>query len=539
MLRAIENLGWNRHENHPQRGCLIARNGIVASTNPYTSQVGLDTLRRGGNAVDAAVAMGATHIVVEPGCGHLGGDTFMLIHLAEQEKTVALNGSGAAPQEANAAFYQSLGGIPDKGPLAASIPGSVSCWQYANEAFGSLSFSSLLEPASALARDGFAVQNRLGRYLKRVADVFLQYEGSARQYYDADGKPPLVGDILRQPWLANSIDAIAKQGRSAFYEGDLTKTIVDYWRSIGGLFSLEDFSAHRTYQETPLSAPYRGYDILQQPLPSQGMMVLIMLNIMEQFPVNEWGPGSAKAIHHMLEAKKLVFELCEQYLGDPEQVDVPLEKLLDKGFAAELASRIDPLRSRDKPHPEHAVVSDTDYFCVVDKDRNVVSYIHSLFSGCGVTVPEVGAMFNSRMLGFSLEDNHPNVMAPGKRPIHTLNSWIISKDGKPQVVGGVTAGDLQVQFNLQLISWLIDGGCQLHEAFDAPRWGNRIEDQVTLEDREQSDTINELKDRGHHIETQPAWGATGRGHAIAIDHERNILIGYTESRDDGGWVMGY
>lgn len=511
---------------------------MVASTNPVTSQVGLDVLRQGGNAVDAAVAMAAVHIVVEPGVGHLGGDTFMLVHLSRQNKTIALNGSGAAPRRATRSWYSARGGIPEKGPLAASIPGTVACWDDAAKRYGTWSLERLLKPAIACASNGIPVQNRLARYLDRSAPVFRTFEGSRAQYLNNQGHAPKPGDFLIQPWLARTLERIAFEGAEVFYRGDIARSMVKYWQATGGLFELEDFETHRTRIEAPVRSSYRGVGVLQQPLPSQGLLLLLMMNIIEHFPIDEWGAGSAKAIHHMIEAKKLAFELRDKFLGDPEFQDVPVSQMLDKGFARELADQIGA-EARPVLSSASTVSSDTDYFCVVDSERNLVSHIHSLFPGCGVTVPEIGAMFNSRMLSFSLEAEHPNALEPGKRPLHTLNSWMIFENEQPMVVGGVTAGDLQVQFNLQILAHLLDDGHQLHEALDAPRWGIRSHNTVQIEAREQDRVLSDLERRGHKVERLAPWGATGRAHAIAIDYDRGILIGHSESRDDGGFVMGY
>ena len=512
---------------------------MTASANPVTSRVGLEILQNGGNAVDAAIAMAASHVVVEPNTGHLGGDSFMMIHLADSGRTVALNAGGAAPSGATRDHFRTLGGIPEKGPLAACVPGTVDGWAVAHRHFGTMPVADLLTPATALAREGFPVQNRLARNLQRAAATFRDYEGSAHQYLDANGNPPKIGDVLRQPWLAETLEIIGKQGADGFYRGEVAHKIVDYWEHLGGLFTHEDFAAHRTRLEEPLTTSYRGFEIVQQPLPSQGLLHLLMSNMVEAFSLEDWGLASADAVHCMLEAKKLAFQIRDRYLGDPEWIDVPVERLISKEFAADLATGIDMKRAGTFPTDAATVSSDTDFLCVVDKDRNVVANIHSLFPGCGVTVPEVGALFNSRMLSFSLDEGHPNAVAPGKRPLHTLNTWMLRHEGRPLIVGGVTAGDLQIQFNLQIVTQLIDGGAQLHEALDAPRWGSLSGEEITLEDRNSGELIAELRRRGHQLTAQPGWGATGRAHAIAIDYHRGILIGHSESRDDGGFVMGY
>jgi gamma-glutamyltranspeptidase/glutathione hydrolase len=511
---------------------------MVASTNPYTSQIGLDVLRDGGNAVDAVIAMASTHIVVDPAVGHLGGDTFMLVHSADNGTTTALNGSGAAPLEASPQFFREIGGIPAKGPLAASVPGTVSCWAEAHRLFGTQPFSDLLGFGAKLARDGFVVSNRLAHHFQRAAPIYQRFPGSRAQYLAQDGAPPKAGDVLKQPWLSETLTTIGREGRTVFYEGAIAQAMVDYWRREGGLFTMEDFRRHRTRVEEPMRGSFRGFDVLQQPPPSQGVVHLLMLAIFEAALGDATDTNDPETIHVMIEAAKLAFEVRNGSLGDPDFVEPGLDRYTDPAFVASLAERIDPDRAMPYPRQASIVSSDTDYMCVIDKDRNVVSYIHSLFPGCGVTVPEVGALFNSRMLSFSLDESHPNVVAGGKRPLHTLNSWMLMRDACPLAVGGITAGDLQVQFNLQIVSHLVAGELALHEAFDAPRWGHRTAEAVQLEVRDPS-VAEALRAKGHKIDPLDPWGATGRGHAIAIDHERGILIGHAESRDDGSWTLGY
>lgn len=540
MIPFAGRLGWARETTYPQRGALMTQHGMVASTNSYTSRAGLEVLKAGGNAVDAIVAMASVHTVVEPGVGHLGGDSFMLVYDARSQRTSALNGSGAAPLAARREDFARSGGIPQHGPLAASIPGTVSCWAEAHERFGSLPFAELLRAASELAADGFVVSNRLAHHFERAAPVYRRFPGSRTQYLDSTGNPWQAGTILKQPWLAESLRTVGAEGRSAFYEGAMAHAIVDYWRSEGGLFSLEDFARHRTRVEEPIRGSYRGFEVLQQPLPSQGAVLLLMLAILEAATSDLNRLSTADAIHLMIEAKKLAFSAKQRLLGDPDFSQISIEDFISDEVASDLASHIRPDRVLPFMEEPGTIASDTDYMCAVDRDRNVVSYIHSLFPGCGVTVPGVGALFNSRMLGFSLEPGHPNVLEPGKRPLHTLNSWMLINDsGHPIVTGGITAGDLQVQFNMQIISNMVDRGMQLHQAFDAPRWGHRQADIIQIEDRGDGDLMAALEMRGHRLERQSSWGATGRGHAISIDYERGILVGYAESRDDGSWVLGY
>lgn len=537
-LALTRHLGWPVETRYPAQGALIARHHLACSTNNYTSLVGLRILESGGNAVDAAIAMAAVHVVVNPFVGHLGGDTFMLIYDAKSGNVVALNASGPAPSGANIDFFRKVNGIPEKGPLSASIPGTVDGWAMAHDRFGNRPFGELLEPAIRLARDGFVVSASLARHFARSTGVFARFPSTAKVFLP-NGKPPRAGEVLCQGDLAQTLETIAREGRDAFYTGALAANIANQVQQSGGLFSEDDLGQYHAEWKAPVKGTYRGFTVYEQPLASQGMLLLQMLNIVENASLSDMPVDGSEALHHMLEAKKLAFADRDRYYGDPRFTDVPIIKLLDKAYAAEQFRRIDPAQAMVLPSSGSKHVSDTDYFCVADEDGNAVSYIHSLFPGSGFVIEGTGIMLNSRMTSFTLEPSHPNHVAPGKHPLHTLNSYMVMEDGKLCLVGGSTAGDLQVQFNLQFLSRLIDGNMQLHQAYDAPRWGVRTGDAVQIEERNNGDTLDGLVQRGHQVVPLGPWGHTGRAHAIAFDRSRNIMVGHSESRDDGGFVLGY
>ncbi|HUY99790.1 MAG TPA: gamma-glutamyltransferase [Thermomicrobiaceae bacterium] len=525
----------------PPSGMEYGREALAAASNALVSQVALDVIRQGGNAVDAAVAAGALLMVVEPRNGHLGGDSFMLLHLVSEGKTIALNGSGAAPLAASAEHYRKLGGIPGDGLLAASVPGTVACWGMALERYGSLPLARLLEPAIDYARLGVPVTPRLHRMLVNDAPVYAKFPDSAAVFLPA-GRPPAVGELLRQPLLAASLEQLARDGWETFYRGELAHELVRYSASHGGLFGEGDFSGHETELMDPLSIDYRGYTVHEQPPVSQGVIVLLALRILEQFDLTSFGPASADTIHLQIEALKLAFadRLC--YLGDHRAVDVPVAYLLSEEHAREQARGIDPGRARPLAWPGN-VQPDTTHMCVADATGNMVSYIHSLFSGCGVVMGQTGVLMNSRLLGFNLIDGHPNCLAGGKRPMHTLNNFIVYQGGQPRFLGGTPGAHWQVQTNLQTLSNLLDFGMAPNEAIDAPRFliGDQLEvgdPTVRLESRVGAEVIEALRARGHRVNVADPWGVGSGTKLIARDPVTAMYMGAVERRSPGNSVLG-
>lgn len=535
-----------RHEDGPgaegpPRDQLMARRGMVASMHPFASEAGLEAMRRGGNAVDAAIAAAAVLTVVEPGNGHLGGDTFMLIGHAGGEVT-ALNGSGAAPRAATLDRYRALGGIPEDGLCSATVPGTVDCWAHASGRFGALPLADVLEPAIWYAENGVPVNARLRRVLSLGAPVFRAHPESARVFLP-DGDVPAVGGIFRQPGLGASLRRIAAGGRDEFYRGALAEEMIAFSETHGGLFTREDFAAHATEERAPLAVEYRGYTVCEQPPVSQGIIVLLALGIMRQFDVRSLGLGSADLIHLQIEALKLAFADRLRWLGDPALVDVPVGMLLSEEHAREQAARIDPARARSvAPPPQRQ--PDTTYLCAADERGLIVSYIHSLFTGSGVVLGETGVLMNSRLLGFDLDPASPNCLAPGKRPVHTLNPWLVQREGQTVLVGGTPGAQWQVQTNLQLLTALLDFDLDVQRAIEAPRFtfGHQLtagDPTIRLESRVDPAVVAELRAKGQAIELSGPWGAGGAVQLIARDPATGILSGATEPRRPGCTVAGY
>ncbi len=525
----------------PPRETVLARRGMVASAHPFATQAGLEVLRHGGNAVEAAVAAAAVLMVVEPRNGHLGGDTFIQVDLPSEGRVVALNGSGAAPAAATLERYQRLGGIPEEGLLSSTVPGTVSCWGLALERFGSRPLAELLEAAIAYAEEGIPVTVRLHRLLGLDAPTYRKYPETARVFLP-DGRVPQVGELLRQPDLAESLRRIGTGGPDEFYRGALAEEMVAFSEQHGGLFSREDFADHRTEVLEPLVADYRGYRVYEQPPVSQGIVVLLALKILEQLDLPRMEPGSVEVIHLLIEATKLAFEDRLRHLGDPWFCDVPIAELLSEAHARDQARRIDPRRARPAAMPRQRQ-PDTTYMCLADGDGTLVSYVHSLFSGAGVVMGKTGALMNSRMLGFDLEAGHPNCLAPGKRPVHTLNTYVVRKPGAWDLVGGTPGAHWQVQTNLQILTNLLDFGMDLPNAIEAPRFtiGDQLvagDPTIKLESRAGDRVIEELRELGHPIEVIGPWDSGGAVQLIQRDLASGVCRGATEIRRAGSSVSG-
>jgi len=514
-----------------------APHGMIASLNPLASAAGLRILRAGGNAVDAAIAAGAVLTVVEPWTGQLGGDVFML--LARRDDTgqiTAINGSGAAPRAATLDRYRALGGIPESGWWSSTVPGLIDGWRVASERFGTMSLGRLLEDAVSYAEDGFPISARLARQNAEMAAVGLAH-AATRAIFSPNGEPPPAGYRLRQPNLAATLRRLQRDGADAFYRGPIAKAIVEASESSGGLFSMADFDAHRTEVLPAIETSYRGWRVIEQPPVSQGVILLMALNMLEGSPLPD---NPIDRLHRQVEVHKLALAERLRAVGDPRLAALDIEGLLDKSRAASLAALIDgrkarPLGAVPAGHP------DTTYLCVVDEARNAVSYIHSLYAGNGVVAGETGILLNNRMACFSLEDG-PNQLAPGKRPVHTLNSWMLMAEGRARVIGGTPGSFWQVQTNLQLISNLIDGGVGLQEAVDNPRWRmgpqtSWTEASLELEGRFGAATAEGLRRLGHQVILIGDWEAGGAAQLISLGDEG--LTGAGDPRPGTSAVLGY
>lgn len=526
----------------PPRDVSMGRRGMAVSAHQFVSQTAINIMRGGGNAIDAAVAAAAVLMVVEPRNGHLGGDTFMLFHDARHNRVIALNGSGGAPGKATLNHYREIGGIPDDGLLTSTVPGTLACWGYAIDRYGSMSLAELLEPAISYADAGIPVSARIHHMLTLDAPTYRKFPDSAAVFLPG-GEVPEIGAIWRQSGLAATLRRIADIGIDDFYRGALARELVDYSGQHGGLFTLDDFDPHETEELSPLSIDYRGYTVYEQPPVSQGILVLLALNILKQFDLRKYGPGSADTLHLQIEALKLAFEDQAKYLGDPNFVDIPLEHLLSEEYAVEQAARIDLERAQDRQAPD-ASHPDTTYMCVADESGSMVSYIHSLFAGSGVVMGPTGALMNSRLQGFILEEGHPNCLVPGKRPLHTLNCYVVHKDGEPVLVGGTPGAQWQVQTNLQILVNLLEFGMNVQHAVEAPRF--TMGDQLSLgnpkgriESRIGHDVATALIKRGHQFDIVGPWEVAGAVQLIMRDSETGVYQGATEVRRAGCSVLGF
>ncbi len=516
----------------------ITKNALAASANPVASLIGIEILRAGGNAADAAVAMGAALAVMEPHNSHLGGDAFAQIWDAPARKLTALNGSGAAPAGATPAAMG--GAIPERGIRAAAVPGAVDAWLTLLGRWGTMAATEVLAPAIALAEDGYALPARQTALLGEYAEVLAAYPHTGAVLAPATLRP---GATLYQPDLAETLRQIAAGGRAAFYDGEFAERLLAYSGENGGFFAPSDLADHRTILTDPIQTTYRGVTVSEQPPVSQGCLLLQMLNLLEGYDLAALPPESADAVHLMAEAKKLAFADRQAYLGDLPRT--PLATLLSKDYAANQRKRITQAAAATyapgRLPAEPVGGTDTTSFCVADSHGNVVSWIQSVFHryGSGVVVPGTGVLLNNRMTGFSLDPKSPNVLAPGKKPIHTLNTWMLLRDGEFWAAGGTPGADVQVQTNLQTITQMIDHRRSPQEAIESPKWhdlpGGPL---LAVEDRLPLDTCYELRRRGHALTVGGAWSAPCASQIIVRDPETDTLHGGSDPRTDG-LALGY
>ncbi len=481
-----------------------ARNGVVSTSQPLASGAGLSMLKAGGNAVDAAIAAAAVLAVVEPAASHVGGDVFIVYHNGADGRSYALNGSGNAPRRATPERF--LDGIPLRGPLAATVPGAVHGWCEASMRWGALPLADVLRPAIELARDGFGIGPGISQELSTLGEMLSSFPYSREQFLSG---PTHAGAVLKQPELARTLEAIAEEGAEGFYEGEVAREMVRGIQEQGGVISEEDLAEHASVVREPIASTYRGLTVLEQPPVSQGHILLQELNIAEQFDMRAMGCLTAESLHVLIEAKKLAFADRRRYLGDPEHTEVPMEWLLSKEYAKERAGLIDPNRANPRPEAGrmNAYGTDTTYLAAADSQGNAVSWIQSVFHrfGSGVVAGRTGVLLNNRMNGFTLEPGHPNTLVPGKKPAHTLNAYLILRDGRPYIIGGTPGADYQVQTNLQVITNLVDYGMNVAEANDAPWWGSEEGNRVRAESRFSDATISGMRERGHDVEMIGAW----------------------------------
>ncbi len=541
-------------DRQQSRSAVIAKNGIVAASHPLAAQAGLEVLKAGGTAADAAIAANAMLGVVEPmSCG-IGGDLFVIYWDAKTQKLYGLNASGRSPYNLNRRVFaeKGLAQIPDSGPLSWSVPGCVDGWEELRAKFGRKSLAELLGPAIDAAENGFPVSEIIGLGWKGSEKSLQKWPDSARAFLP-NGRAPEIGEITRLPEMAASYRLIAAEGRDAFYRGEIAKEIVRFSEANGGYFSLRDFSDHKSDWMEPVSTNYRGYDVWELPPNGQGIAALQILNVLEQHDLTTLGPKHPDYLHLFVEAKKLAFADRSKFYADPDFGKLPTAALISKAYAKAQAKRIDPQRAaKDVPPGDPRLThGDTVYLSVVDRDRNCCSFIQSVYYGFGsqVVPGNVGFALQNRGALFALDEYHLNRLEPHKRPFHTIIPAMVTKAGKPWFCFGVMGGDMQPQGHVQVLVNLIDFGMNPQMAGDAARVShvgsatptglpmNAEGGTVYVESGIPDSAVAELQRRGHMV-IRGAAGAYGGYQGILIDEEHGVLHGATDPRKDGA-AVGY
>ncbi len=535
-------------ELYTTRSVVMARQGIAATSQPLATQIALDILKAGGTAVDAAIAANAALGLMEPTGSGVGGDLFALVWDGNQGQLHGLNGSGRSPQALTLAYFKDQGieAIPPFGPLSVSVPGAVDGWFALHGRFGKLPMKALLAPAIRYADAGFPVSPVIAELWARNAENLKGYPGFADVFMPG-GKAPAAGEIFRNPALANTYRRIAEMGRDGFYRGEVADTIERYMKDNGGFLAAKDLAEHRSEWVAPVATNYRGYDVWELPPNGQGIAALQMLNILEAYDLAALSLSDPNYIHLLVEAKKLAFEDRARFYADPAFAEVPVAALISKTYAAERRALIDPRKAATAyGHGDPAVlgVGDTVYLTVADSDGTMVSLIQSNYigMGSGMTPPGLGFVLQDRGELFSLDPQHPNVYAPGKRPFHTIIPAFVTRDGKPWLSFGVMGGAMQPQGHVQVLVNLIDFGMGLQQAGDAPRiyhggssgpTGSSMQDGgwVSLESGFGAEVRAALTDMGHGL--KDASGVYGGYQAIMWDELQGVYYGASESRKDG------
>jgi len=544
-LMTMSGYGYDRitGEQFASRSEVIGQHGMVATSHPLATQIGIDVLKKGGTAIDAAIAANIALGLMEPTGSGIGGDLFAIVWDAKEQKLFGLNASGPAPQSISLDYFkqQKLAKIPPFGPLPVTVPGAVDGWVKLHEKFGNQSFASLFEPTIDYAKKGHPVTETIAYYLDRSKEIFKQYPNFP-EVWMKDGETTGKGDIFKNPQLANTLEIIAEKGRAGFYEGEVAKTIADFIQAQGGFLTYEDLANFNSEWVEPVSTNYRGYDVWELPPNGQGMVALQILNILENFDIKKMGLFSSDYVHLFTEAKKLAFADRAKHYADPNFSKIPIEQLVSKSYAKERAALIDLTKAAQVDESGIPDGGDTIYLTAADQFGNMISLIQSNYRGMGsgMVPPGLGFMLQDRGELFSLEEGHANVIEGGKRPFHTIIPAFVTKDDKPYLSFGVMGGATQPQAHAQIIINLIDFGYNLQEAGDAPRLvhsgSSQPTDEIMLDGGSLSlekgfgIAIEEaLKEKGHKLQYQK--GIFGGYQAILI--KDGVYFGASESRKDG------
>jgi len=549
-------------KNFATRSEVLARHGMVCTSVPAATQVGVEILKRSGSAVDAAIAANATLGLMEPVSNGIGGDLFAIVYSAKENKLYGINGSGRSPLGLSydqmkaelAKLHRET--ISPTGMLPISVPGTVDAWAELHKKFGKLKLSDDLAPAIRYAEEGFPVTDLIAYYWAFGPRLYQGLPGAFLETYTLDGKgrTPAKGDIFKNPALANTLRLIGERGRDVFYKGEIADRIDAFMQANGGFLRKIDFEKHASTWVEPVSVNYRGYDVFELPPNGQGIAALQILNILEGFDLRAMGRNSPETLHTMIEAKKIAWADRAKFYADPDFAKIPLTGLLSKSYATERRKLIDPNRAVKNVEAGNPALDqgDTIYMCTADDAGNMVSLIQSNYRGMGsgIVVPGLGFMFQDRGELFSMDPQHANVYAPGKRPFHTIIPGFVMKDGKPWEAFGVMGGGMQPQGHVQVLTNQIDFGLNVQEAGDASRWQHEGDNEPTGEKMTASggyvevesgipyETVRELRKKGHDVRFDV--GGYGGYQAIKVERHdgQRVYIGASESRKDG-MATGY
>jgi gamma-glutamyltranspeptidase / glutathione hydrolase len=533
------------------RSVVAATNGVIATSQPLASAAGLRVLQDGGNAIDAAVTAAAVLSVVEPHMNGIGGDLFAIVYSAKTKRVHVLNASGRSAQAATIEEFRrrELKSIPYRGELSVSVPGTVDGWHELLANHGTRTLAQALEPAIRYARDGYAVSEIIAAGWRGQVKT-LAADPAAAATFLVDGRAPDANEVVRNPNLARSLETIAQGGRDAFYRGPIAAAIAADMKARNGLLTEADFAAHRSDWVEPISTTYRGYEVLEVGPNTQGIVALQMLNILEGFDLKAMGHNSAAYLHHLVEAKRIAFADRNAWIADADAMPAEaLTRMLSKDYAAERRKQIVPGKAAEsyqplsiagrttpsEPRPE--AYGDTIYLTAADREGNVISLIQSIYEyfGAGIVAGDTGIVLHNRGSQFSLDASHPNALAPGKRPFHTLVPAMVLKDGRPWFSFGVMGGDMQPQGHVQVLVNLIDFGMNVQEAGEAARF-RHVGNGLALESAIGAEARAGLEQRGHRlVDRTGAWGGY---QGILIDHASGVLLAGSDPRKDGlaiGW----
>jgi gamma-glutamyltranspeptidase/glutathione hydrolase len=526
------------------RSEVIAPSVMAATSHPLATQVALDIMKKGGNAIDAAIAANAALGLMEPTGNGIGGDLFAIIWSAKDQKLFGLNGSGRSPKGLTLEILKEKGleKIPAFGPLPVSVPGTVDGWFTMHKKFGKLEMKEILNPTIQYARNGFPLTELIQYYWALTARRFKDYP-NFNDVYTKNGVPPEKGELMTNPYLANTLELIAKHGRDAFYKGEMAETMATFIQEQGGYLSVEDLANHKSEWVEPVSINYRGYDVWELPPNGQGIAALQILQILEEFDLRQMGFGSADHIHTFTEAKKIAFEDRAKYYADLDFYKTPIDYLISDDYAAGRAKEINPSYAQRSYEPAELSRGETIYLTTADSEGNMVSLIQSNFRGMGsgMVPPDLGFMLQDRGELFSLIPGQANTYAPKKRPFHTIIPAFITKDGKPWVSFGLMGGAMQPQGHAQIVTNLIDFDMNLQEAGDAPRIRHEGSSQPTgeimedggvlyLENGFSDETVRQLLKYRHKMGISN--GGYG-GYQAIMRTDEGVYIGASESRKDG------